>query len=354
MGDADELSIPSTQIQFDKTLNIGHNIIDVNFTHNPALRSWIFTFKAAQTIKLVDLIVAGIDDIGLVIPDSIAGKIDDILTINIDSFYILYTEGDDSTPETVTFSNDGTLSLFDISVSNITVSCSKSPKDTTWSYTVSFSLPSPCTPLSTFSGGIPGLGGIQILDGKFAFFKGTPSSAVVGIANSNPAPTQNSVTCSGSLVIGGNDFMNLVHSIVKVDQVDVAILPGVVKIDIPPSADGVNLIIFTAKSFNLQIMLDGFGVGATIELQADWLSKKAVDGSFLLTVEIDGAFGAQVNIVEIFEPFGLPGMSLKNAGFSLAWLAEAEEPQSLSANGDVVFTNSASDLNARYERPGLD
>jgi hypothetical protein len=107
-------------------------------------------------------------------------------------------------------------------------------------------------------------------------------------------------------------------------------------------------MIFTVKSFNLQIMLDGFGIGATIELQADWLSKKAVDGSFLFTVEIDGAFGAQVNIVEIFEPFGLLGMSLKNAGFALAWLAEAEEPQSLSANGDAVFTNSTSDLNARY------
>lgn len=333
-----------TSVQFNSTLTIGSTnpmIVNAAFTYESSTKSFTFTLKSTQTIHLVDLILDAIDDIGLEIPDSIANSIEKILVIDINSFYISYSPGSPTLPKQISFSNDGLISLFGVSVSNISVFCSEPPGGS-WAYTVSLSLPTPCYPLQEFSG-IPFLNSIRIDNGKFAFFKGKPSPQVVGQAMV-PATTGSSVILSGQLKLGGTPFMDLIHSIVMLDEIDIAILPGIVTIALPAASLGLNIMdIFKVKSFNLAIYVDGLGLGATVELDAKWLSTTPILATFLLIADEDSAFGASIEIDNITNPFGLPGISLINASFSLVWLAEAFEPQSLSATASILVTEPGAD-----------
>jgi hypothetical protein len=73
------------------------------------------------------------------------------------------------------------------------------------------------------------------------------------------------------------------------------------------------------------------------------LSQTPIDATFTLIVQDDGAFGASIAISEIIEPFGLPGVALEQSSFTLVWLAEAMEPQSLGAKASVVLTEPGAD-----------
>lgn len=327
---------PDTIVEFNANLTVGSNNIQAGFTYD-TIKGWSLTFHADQTINLVDLIINGLDGIGFTIPQTIQSSIESILVIDTDSFYLSYSQN----PESFCFSNDGNITLFNIGVSNISVYCSKT--EGTWSYTVSLALPSPCEPLNAFSG-IPFLGGIQIINGQFAFVKGQPSAQALGTTTLPPNANESSIMLSGTIVLAGSQFMDLISNIIKLDQVYVCILPGAVTIAIPAGATGLNIMnVFKVKTFSLDIMLTGFGLGATVELNASWLSQTPIDATFTLIIQDDGAFGASIAISEIIEPFGLPGVALEQSSFTLVWLAEAMEPQSLGAKASVVLTEPGAD-----------
>jgi hypothetical protein len=127
--------------------------------------------------------------------------------------------------------------------------------------------------LAGFSKGIPFLDGIVIKDGKFAFFKGTPSAQVFGTSETPPNVTTSSVVLSGKLLLGGSSFMELISSIVSLDEVDICVLPSLVSIGIPAASLGLNIMdVFKVKLFSLEIFTGGFDLGAVVELNADWLS----------------------------------------------------------------------------------
>lgn len=71
------------------------------------------TFDSGQTIDLVELILDGIDSIRLAIPASIKDAIQEILVIDTKSFYLAYCAGNGAIPESISFSNDGQVTLFD-------------------------------------------------------------------------------------------------------------------------------------------------------------------------------------------------------------------------------------------------
>lgn len=260
--DADPTNVTpaATQVEFNADLTVGTNVIQAGFTYQSSTSSWTITLKAGQTIHLVDFILSGIQSVGLEIPSEIVDKIEEILVIDTNSFYISYSPGDATNPKQIAFSNDGLVSLFGIGVTNISVFCSKEGGGP-WSYTVSLALPSPCEPLSAF-GNIPGLGGIRVVDGKFAFFKDQPSTDVIGKGVLPPGMNSSSITLSGKIKFGNDpgSFMALIKSIVKLDEIDIAILPGVVSIAIPAASLGLNLMdVFKVLSFNFDIFIGGFG-----------------------------------------------------------------------------------------------
>lgn len=333
----------TTQVEVNATLTFGKNPnpINVGFTHDSASGASTFSFQFGQSINLLTLITDGIQDMGLEIPSMVANGINSI-QINTDAFYISYSEGNADNAEALTFSNDGTVSILGASVTNISVICSRPVGGGSWSYTVSLAMETPCTPLAAFCSVIPGLDGIIVENGKFAFFDGTVSSTVLGQALLPPLINSESVMLAGSLLFQGSAFMDLVHSIVQIPQVDFAMLRSGLKMPIT-SGSTLNIMdIFIVESFNFEIISDGFGIGATIGVNVDWLSKKRpVEGTFFLQVQGDGGIGASASITEIDEPFGLPGISLMGAAFSIVWLIEANAPQSLGASGSVAFTEQA-------------
>lgn len=114
--------------------------------------------------------------------------------------------------------------------------------------------------------------------------------------------------------------MELIGSIVSLDEVDICVLPSLVSIGIPAASLGLNIMnVFKVKLFSLEIFTGGFGLGAVVELNADWLSTTPVTGSFMLLIMLDSAFGASITIANITNPFGLPGAVLINASSSLLW-----------------------------------
>jgi hypothetical protein len=335
---------PITQVDINATLTFGinPNPIVVDFTHDSVSGASTFSIQFGQTINLLDLIKDGIQDVGVEIPPLVTDGVNGIVQINTDSFYISYSEGTPDNAEMITFSNDGTVSIMGTGVTNISVICERPVGGGSWSYTVALAMETPCTPLAAFCQIIPGLEGIIVENGKFAFSSGTVSTTVLG-KTKPPSPTNaDSVMVAGSLLLQGSSFMDLLHSIVQVPQIDFAMLQSGLNVSIPTGSTLNIMDIFMVTSFDCEIISDGFAIGLSVALNVDWLSKKRpIGGTFLLQVQGDGGIGASGSITEIDEPFGLPGISLLGAAFSIVWLIEANAPQSLAASGSVAFTEQA-------------
>lgn len=338
---------PTNTVQFNTSLLLGSTMtVDAAFTYDTN-SGWTISFQAGQTINLVDVILNGIQDIGLDI-SPVKDDIEAILTINILSFYIAYSNINDV--ETFTFSNDAgqgmaAVAIADIGISNISVTCSK-PKDGTWSWTVALALPTPCKPFAKFCK-LALLADLEIDNGKFALIKGTPPPSVIGQAIV-PNTDKLEVTLCGTIKFTGSAFMDLIRNLISIDQVDICILGGQeLTVAIPPGANPISLFdVFVIKSFFLDLKLLGFGLGASVDIKASWLKGPGGDPpniTFMLIVMDDGAFGGSISITEIDEPFGLPGLELIDCAFSLVWLAEAMEPQSLAAKAKVQLKEPGSE-----------
>jgi hypothetical protein len=324
------------------TFGINPNPITVDFTHDSVSGASTFSFQFGQTIDLLKLIGDGIQDIGVEIPPIVADGVNSIIQIDTDSFYISYSEGKPDSPEMITFSNDGAVSILGTGVTNISVICERPVGGGSWGYTVALAMETPWTPLAAFCRVIPGLESLIVENGTFAFSNGTVSTQVLG-KTKPPSPTNaDSVMVTGSLLFQGSAFMDLIHSIVQIPQVDFAMLPSGLNVSFGAGSTLNIMDIFMVTSFEFEIISDGFAVGLTVAVNVDWLSKKRpIEGTFLLKVQGDGGIGASGSITEIDEPFGLPGISLLGAAFSIVWLIEANAPQSLAASGAVAFTEQA-------------
>jgi hypothetical protein len=340
---------PDTTVQFNTDLLVGTDLnITAAFTYD-TIAGYTVSFKAGQPINLMEVIQQGVKDLGVDI-SPLADRISDILQINVESFYFAYSKNDGT--ESITFSNDSgndptkAVELFGVGISNISVFATKTG---TWSYSVSLALTSPSQPFAKFSE-IPLLAGVQIMDGKVALIKGVADKKVVGQAQvpNNLSPL--SITLCGTIDLSGSDFLNLVRSIIQIDQVEICIISGQeVSVSIPEASLGLKLFdVFKVNSFSLDFKAAGFGLGANLDIIADWLPKPNGDITFSLIVMEDGAFGAQCSIPEIDQPFGLRGLKITGIGFSLVWLAEAEEPQSMTAHAGMSLIDSqGEDIGAR-------
>lgn len=339
-----------TYVSFDVDLKIGTNDLDASFTYASNPEAWTFALKSSVTLDLVQLIGSAVQGLAVSIPASstigppgiantVLGAIESILVIDTDSFYISYSAAHDSSPESFTFSNDGKVSLFGLSISNISVAAVK-PSSGSWSYSLSLALQSPCYPFNTFAGAIPGVGGLQINNGSFALFSGSAAPPIGG-APIPPNIGSSQIALSGELVFGGCAFMELVSNIVKIDKLDICILPGVFSISIPATSDGLSIMdVFTLKSFSLTLTETSVALAANASLTATWLSSNTINGTLSLIIVDDGGFGISIDIGDIVKPFGMNGLTLTETAFSLVWLAEAEEPQSIGAKAGITFTSA--------------
>lgn len=288
------------------------------------------------------MITSGIKDLDLdltAFPVNISSKID------ITSFYIAYSNIDGV--ETVVFSNDSSdpssrIEVFGFGVSNISVYCTKAGGS--WDYSVALAMLTPCAPLGSFTL-LFVLNGAQVVNGKFAVIKGTPPTSLVGTAKVPLGLATTVLTLCGTIVLGGSDFMNLIHSIVQLDSVNIIFIEGQeLRVGIPATSLGHNLFgVFQVKSFTLDFLPGGFGLGADLEIIMPYLPGPPVNPSFSLVVMEDGAFGATITILAIVQPFGLLGVMMTGAECSLIWLAEAEEPQSMSMKAGFSLTEIGTD-----------
>lgn len=341
-----------TIVQFNANLLVGTDTnISAGFTYDTAA-GWTVTFTASQSIDLVDLIGKGIQGIGLAIPPDIRQEINGILKIDIKSFYIAYSTSQDGS-KTIVFSNDSgsdpgdAVSLFGIGVTNIAVTCTEDASKT-WSYTIALSFPTPFAPLATFCN-IPLLSDIQVSNGKFAFIKGTPAKSAIGNAQVPSGLASTQVVLCGTIAFTGSDFMNLLHVILQIDSVDMVVSDRHSFQIVIPSAGGKSLLgVFQVTSFFLNFQETGFALGSTLSITASWLADNPITPTFNLIVLDDGGFGGSISIPTIDKPFGLSGLVLTNLNFSLVWLAEAEEPQSIRASAAVGLASpDGDDISAR-------
>jgi hypothetical protein len=130
------------------------------------------------------------------------------------------------------------------------------------------------------------LNGVQIVNGKIAVIKGTPPISLVGIAKVPPGLATTVLTLCGTIVLGGSDFMNLIHSIVQLDSVDIFFIEGQeLRVGIPATSLDLNLFgVFQVKSFTLDFLPRDFGLGADLEIIIPYLPGPPVDPSFSLVV----------------------------------------------------------------------
>ena len=206
-----------------------------------------------------------------------------ILTIDITSFYSGPTLSCPNGPglltktsaETISFCQNGDVTLFGIGVSSVQVICEKLVVKMEIIHRRISACRRHAVPFDGFSGlTIPGLSGIQVVDGHFLALQWTDQLVYYHCSNPDKRKLHNCLPQQGKLMLQGSSFLELIHSIIKISEIDINILPGLVDIAIPPGSGGLSILnVFIVKSFDLQIMADGFGLGADVELDCDWLSK---------------------------------------------------------------------------------
>ncbi|KAK6513807.1 hypothetical protein TWF506_008242 [Arthrobotrys conoides] len=343
----------ATTIQFDASLKIKETDFRVAFTYGTNPKSYSFSFQTTQTLKIVDL-VFDILDMAIEIPEEVESYISSILVVNTENFFISYSEGktEEKLPASIVFSNQGEISLFGVGVSNISVFCEKPHDSTSWSsYTVSFALPTPCSPFSSFLKDVPGLDDIKIKNGKFSYFKNEPSKKVFNqrqhaIASTSKPSKGSDVMLSGTIDLTGSSFLKLISSIIKIKEIDVCLQSTAVKIAIPAGDDnGIELFekLITIKAFELCMAKKGFSFGAYAELRADWFCRDVVTSSLSIGVQFNGAIGGDVAFSRIDQPFDMPGVYLEDSRFSMVFLTEAATPQSVGVKAGVLLKDIPAD-----------
>lgn len=355
--------MPKTAVQFSGRLHIKKTEFLVTFTYESNPTAYSFNLIPSEELDVLQLIFDSIE-LAIDIPNEIKEAISSIFVIKTSNFFISYSKADGDHPETIVFSNQGEISLFGIGVSNISVYCEKPAGSNTWSsYTVALALPTPCAPLAGFLPGINALDGIKILNGKFSYFKNSPSSKVftesqLSVAKSGTsAAKKNDIMLSGTLDFKSSTFLRTVSKIVSIDSIDVCVQTSGLTVAIPAPSKGVKFFdILELKTFSLSVAVAGFSLGVAAQLTAPWFTKQPVESTLKVELRTSGAVGAEVTFSAIREPFGMPGIYLDNSIFGMVFLLEAASPQSGKLKAGVLLTQlpgGAEQIRASYVPPTM-
>jgi hypothetical protein len=267
----------------------------------------------------------------------------EVFDISLQSLAITYssTSGAKNNDESFTFVQSGGLTLVGVQVSAMSIAFSK--QKGSWTYSASFTLPTPAHPLDGFlTGGIPGLRDLTINDGFLIL-----SSGAAG------------VSMGGKLMLEGNPFMEMMGAIVKIPEMDFTVSHGgqLIEVFLPSISITLSIAgqkdIFEVSNFRFRLQPEGFSLVAQVALQADWFAPKAsnpnpISFDFLLQVDEGEALGIAFDAVPsrgsketilapdasfIVDPFHIPGLTLYPLGFRLVWNIAEEEPQAIAAHG---------------------
>ncbi|MCJ1398669.1 hypothetical protein MMC11_001870 [Xylographa trunciseda] len=350
----------STNLTFGTKMQMAKLTLNVQFSYSNSATEKTFQLTlregGSQNFTLVDLISDMVDDIAGISTIQFPDDAKKLFDINLDSLSITYTKViTPSTPtEQLSFSQSGGATFLGIQAASISVLCDKSSGS--WGYALQVQLQPVVKPFAKILP-IPGVEDLTVVNGTFSIFKGPvlppPKLAPMVSKGGGDGVT---IYLNGGLKLGGNDFMDLVGTILKIPEVDFALQNnGTLTIAIPVGK--IELIIaghpmFSIELFQLQISQGNIFLSAEMDFLCEWLAPSIKDHpigfKFALGIGVDGSLDISIYAVDpktsqlypnmskdpfIVRPFYIPGLVLYPFHFSMRWLAEAEEPEAIAAGG---------------------
>ena len=357
-----------TNLSFATQMQLATINLNIQFSYDSSATQKTFmlmlTDIGTQKLDLIDLISEMLNDVHgagistMRFPED-AKKLFDI---DIESLSITYSKAiEPAAPaETISVQQSGNATFLGVSVASIAIDCNKAAG--AWGYGLQLQLPATTKPFARVLP-IPGIEDFVVLNGAFGMFKGpaNPPSSVATMVG--PSGNGTSIYLTGSIQLDGNDFLGLVKTVVKTPQVEFAVQSGG-NLSVKMPVGKLELTIrghpmFSVSLFQLDISQGNFSLSAELDLLCEWLApsikEKPIGFRFNLGIAADGSLIISIYSVDrktgqiypdrskdpfIVRPFYIPGLVLYPCHFSMRWLAEAEEPEALSAGGGFAIQGS--------------
>lgn len=356
-----------TLLNFATQMGLGSRKLNVMFSYETSPTETSFSLTLAEDVTdnytLIDLIGDMLNDVtgahSIQIPDD-ARKIFDLSLQNLTISYTKTTTPNGSS-ESIMFMQSGGATFLGVSFASMSISCTKVMG--VWGYDLQFTLEPEVRPFARVLP-VPGVEDLTVVNGAFSILKGpAPAPANLAPMMSSNGGDGLSIYLSGGMKLSGNDFMNLVGTIVKVPEVDFALQNnGTLTVAIPVGK--LELIVaghpmFSIERFLLQVAQGNVFLSAEMDFLCEWLAPSIKDHPigfrFSLGLGADGSLDISIFAVDpktgqqypnmskdrfIVHPFYIPGLVMYPFHFTMRWLAEAVAPEALSAGGGFAIENS--------------
>ena len=357
----------STTLNFATEMQLKTMTLNIQFSYSnsPTEKSFQLTLSegVSQNYTLLDLIADMVDDARGITTITVPDDARKLFDISLESLLITYSKAiAPATPaEHISFAQSGGATFLGVDVASISIVCDKSTG--AWGYGLQVLLPPEVQPFAKVLP-IPGVEDLTVVNGAFSIFKGP----VVPPANIAPMISKGagdglSIYLSGGLKLAGNDFMDLVGTIVKIPEIDFALQNnGTLTISIPVGKLELDIAghpMFSIELFELQVSQGNIFLSAEMDFLCEWLAPSIKDNPigfrFALGVGFDGSLDISIYAVDpktgqqypdmskdpfIVRPFYIPGLILYPFHFSMRWLAEEEVPEAIAAGGGFGIENS--------------
>jgi hypothetical protein len=357
----------STSVQFATQMALASLSLNVQFSYSASSTTTSFRLtlseETGKDYTLLDLIGEMLNDIVGVKSIQIPEDAKEIFDISLESLAISYTKS--VTPsgptESISFTQSGGATFLGVNFASVSIMCNKASG--AWGYDLQFQLQPEAKPLAKILP-VPGIEDLTVVNGAFSILKG-PAEApaqILPMINQNGGDSV-SIYLSGGIKLGGNDFMDLVGTIVKVPEVDFALQNnGTLTVAIPVGKLELSIAghpMFSVEKFLLQVAQGNIFLSAEMDFLCEWLAPSIKDHPigfrFALGIGADGSLDISIYAVDpktgaqypdmskdqfIVRPFWIPGLILYPFHFSLRWLAEAALPEAIAAGGGFAILNS--------------
>lgn len=352
----------ATTFNFSTKMNLASLMLNIQFSYTSTATERGFTLGLTdigqQHFSLVDLISEMLNDthhlgIGSITLPEDAKQLFDIDIASLSISYLKTTVPS----EIISFQQVGLSTFLGVSIASISVDCNRASGS--WGYGLQFQLPKVTKPFAKVLP-IPGIEGFTVLNGAFGVFKGPanpPSQMAAMVGNSGNGT---SIYLSGSIRLDGNDFLNIVGTIIKLPQIDFAVRSGGdLTVRIPVGKLEISVKghpMFAVSEFLLSISQGNFTLSGELDLLAEWLApsikEKPIGFRIMVGIAQDGSLIISIYSVNpktglvypdmskdlfIYRPFYIPGLILYPFHFAMRWMAEAEVPEALAAGGGFAI-----------------
>jgi hypothetical protein len=290
-------------------------------------------------LSLGDLVTSCASGVGLDLL-AIKNDLNRLLTIDIQTLQIMYTTS--PSRKSIVFSQRGEQTrILDIPLTVINIICEKEGAGE-WSWTVALEAPNFQNPLAKIS---PLLDLVQVKNLYVAFWKGRCSSSV-----SKTAPrSSTSFMVAGTLLLGSNPFLQVIKGLIGKPSIDFCVTQHSFRISKTLGSEGLGFFgIFTLLKFNFAVDNEGFALGGDVQLDAQWLSQDETRPglprrpilSFDVIAHNTGALGMRLAITSLNQPFGIPGLEVKDLTVTVVILVAEATLESLAIAGTFTIKNT--------------